>query len=139
SAPREEGQVRADIVDMRRRLLAEFGRGGPWNIKHVSGGLVDVEFIAQGLQLLAAHRHPEALDQNTLAALEKLAAAGVLPRPRAERLRAAGDLYLRLTQIIRLCVGKEFYAESAPLDLARLIARAAGTPDMAAAESLLAD
>ena len=139
SAPCDDAKVRADIVDMRRRLLAEFGRGGPWNIKHASGGLVDVEFVAQGLQILTAHRHPEVLDQNTLAALDRLAAAGVLPRAKAERLKTAGDLYLRLTQIIRLCVGKEFYAEQALGDLGRLIARAAGTPDMAAAESLLAD
>ncbi|MGE4244846.1 MAG: bifunctional [glutamine synthetase] adenylyltransferase/[glutamine synthetase]-adenylyl-L-tyrosine phosphorylase, partial [Parvibaculaceae bacterium] len=139
SAPSEKARVRADIVDMRRRLLAEFGRGGPWNIKHVSGGLVDVEFVAQGLQILNAAQRPEVLDQNTLLSLEKLADAGCLSHPRAERLKAAGDLYLRLIQIIRLCVGKEFYAESAPRDLGRLIARAAGTPDMAAAESLLAD
>jgi glutamate-ammonia-ligase adenylyltransferase len=138
-APRDGDRTRGDILDMRGRLLAEFGRGGAWNLKHVHGGLVDVEFIAQGLQILNAPSDPSILDQNTQAALGKLACAGYLSPPQAQALDRAADLYQRLNQVIRLCVGKDLVPREAPRDLQRLIASAAGTPDMATAESLLAD
>jgi glutamate-ammonia-ligase adenylyltransferase len=137
--PRDEAQVKADIVDMRRRLLAQFGRGGPWNLKHASGGLVDVEFIAQGLQILNAAAAPEILDQNTAVALGKIANAGYLSGLQHAALLRAQNLYLGLTQVIRLCVGKEFYAKDAPPDLERLIAQAAESPDMPHAEALLSE
>ena len=39
------------------------------------GGLVDIEFIAQTLQLVHGPVRPDVLDTNTIAALEKLRAA----------------------------------------------------------------
>ena len=65
-------QVKADVVDMRKLMLREQGSGGVWDVKRARGGLVELEFIAQTLQLIHAARHPEVLDTNTLAALEKL-------------------------------------------------------------------
>ncbi len=41
--------------------------------------LVDKEFIAQHLQLVHAAAHPQVLNQNTVAALNNLQAAGLLP------------------------------------------------------------
>ena len=55
-----------------------------WDLKQVRGGLVDLEFIAQYLQLVHAASHPEVLDQNTVGALPKLRDAGVLA-PAARR------------------------------------------------------
>ena len=51
---------------MRRLMLREQGSGGVWDVKRVRGGLVELEFIAQTLQLIHAARHPEVLDTNTL-------------------------------------------------------------------------
>ena len=45
------------------------------DVKRVRGGLVEIEFIAQTLQLLNGERDPGILDVNTARALEKLAAA----------------------------------------------------------------
>jgi [glutamine synthetase] adenylyltransferase / [glutamine synthetase]-adenylyl-L-tyrosine phosphorylase len=136
---RDGEQTRADIVDMRRQLLAQFGSRGVWSLKHVHGGLVDIEFIAQGLQILHASSDPAILEPNTSQALQKLAQGGYLKPAEAEVLRRACDLYHRMTQLLRLCVSKRFEPDTAPQELRRLVAAAAAVPDVSAAEALLAD
>jgi [glutamine synthetase] adenylyltransferase / [glutamine synthetase]-adenylyl-L-tyrosine phosphorylase len=132
-------RTRADIVDMRRQLLAQFGSGGVWNLKHVHGGLVDIEFIAQGLQILHASADPDILEPNTGQALRKLAQSGYLKPADAETLVRACDLYHAMTQLLRLCVSERFVPDNAPHELCRLVASAAAVPDVSAVEALLAD
>ncbi len=132
-------RTRADIVDMRRQLLAQFGSGGVWNLKHVHGGLVDIEFIAQGLQILHASTDPAILEPTTGQALRKLSQAGYLKPANAHTLRRAYDLYHGMTQLLRLCVSETFVPERAPHELRRLVANAAAVPDLSAAEALLAE
>jgi glutamate-ammonia-ligase adenylyltransferase len=136
---RDGAAARADILDMRRRLLAELGGRGLWDLKHVRGGLVEIEFIAQGLQILHAAEHPAILDQNTLAALSRLAAAGLLASSDHNVLNQAGQLYSRLTQLLRLCVAGRFEPAAAPEGLRRLVAQAAEAPDLNTAEATVAD
>ena len=63
---------------MRDKMAAQYpGRNG-WDLKYAPGGLMDIEFIAQALQLIHAPAHPAILDTNTIAALDKMAAAGFL-------------------------------------------------------------
>ena len=103
------------------------------------GGLVEVEFIAQFLQLIQARRHPEVLDTNTHAALGKLAAAGLLAAGVAGELKEACLLYHRITQVLRLCVTGAYDPAKSPAGLNQLVARAAGVPDIKAADSLVND
>ena len=98
------GHDPADVLDMRRLMVKEQGSAGLWDIKRARGGLVEIEFIAQFLQLIHARRHPEILDTNTHAALGKLAAAGFLEAGVAGELKEACLLYHRITQVLRLCV-----------------------------------
>ena len=42
-----------DAVAMRARMLRDLPPDGPWDVKLGRGGLVEVEFIAQALQLVA--------------------------------------------------------------------------------------
>jgi glutamate-ammonia-ligase adenylyltransferase len=132
---RDSATARADILDMRRRLLAEFGGRGLWDLKHARGGLVEIEFIAQALQILHAADNPAVLDQNTLGALSRLAATGLLAPADHEILKQAGQLYGRLTQLLRLCVTDRFDPAQAPVGLRRLVAQAAMAPDFNAAEA----
>jgi glutamate-ammonia-ligase adenylyltransferase len=138
-APREAAATLADVLGMRRLMLKEQGRAGLWDVKRARGGLVEVEFIAQTLQLLHASRHPGILDTNTLAALDKIAAAGLLDAPTATALRDAGTLYQRLTQVLRLCVDGPYDPAKALPALNQLVANAAASPDIPTAEALLAD
>ena len=85
-----------------------------WDLKNVRGGLIDLEFLAQFLQIVSAHDHPDVLDQNTVAALNKLLEARVLDPGDAEILIPAAMLYHTLTQCLRLCLDKPFVPEEAP-------------------------
>lgn len=51
------------------------------------GGIMDVEFLVQILQLLGGPEHPELRQQNTVAGLQALAAAGLLSPRELEVLR----------------------------------------------------
>ena len=99
---------------MRAKIADDKGSASSWDLKHVRGGLIDLEFIAQFLQIVSAAEHPEVLDQNTELALTKLSAAGVLSPGDAEILVPAARLYHTLTQLLRLCLDKPFVAEDGP-------------------------
>ncbi len=63
----------ADILAMRERAVANLPSGERVrNIKLMSGGIRDIEFIAQALQLLHGRSHREVRSRNTLEALERL-------------------------------------------------------------------
>ena len=137
--PRDRASVAVDVRAMRAKIADKKGNAEDWDLKQVRGGLIDLEFIAQFLQIVDAGEHPEVLDQNTELALSKLAAAGVLSPSDAEILVPAARLYHTLTQVLRLCLDKPFVAEEAPRALKDLLARAAEMPDFATLEACLKD
>jgi glutamate-ammonia-ligase adenylyltransferase len=126
--PRDREKTAADVKDMRSRIAAEKGTDDIWDLKQVRGGLVDVEFIAQHLQLVHAASHPDVLDQNTLRALQKLEGKGLIPGGHGSTLIEAARLLNDLTQIQRLCVDGPFRVEEASGGLKMLLARAAQAP-----------
>jgi glutamate-ammonia-ligase adenylyltransferase len=127
--PRDRPKIAADVRDMRRRIAQEKGSNDPWDLKYVDGGLVDIEFIAQYLQLIHAADHPGILDQNTAGALEKLRDEGLIVAGDAEILLSAAHLYQALSQIMRLCQQGRFDPEKAPAGLKAILSRAAAVPD----------
>jgi glutamate-ammonia-ligase adenylyltransferase len=138
SMPRERAKIARDVLEMRAKIEKEKGTQDIWDIKQVRGGLVDLEFIAQFLQVVNAGKHPEILDQSTLVCLTRLAETGLLSEDDAAVLIPAARLYHNLTQLLRLCLDKPFDPETASADLQALLARAAGQPDFAALERHLA-
>jgi len=136
---REARAIAADVVDMRRAIAAEKGDGARWDLKYAAGGLVDIEFIAQYLELVHAATAPEILDTATASVLEKAARLGILAPEDAEVLRPAVRLYQDLGQILRLCVAAPFDPKSAGAGLTALLARAADVPDFATLDVHLAD
>jgi glutamate-ammonia-ligase adenylyltransferase len=136
---RDSRVIRSDVAEMRRAIAAEKGESDVWDLKYAAGGLVDIEFIAQYLQLVHAATHPDILDVSTTQVLEKSARFGVLTPPDFEVLRPATRLYQDLTQIIRLCVDTAFHPQTAGADLLRILARAADAPDFSLLEAQLRD
>ena len=134
---RERARIAADVRDMRQRIAAEKGTDSIWDLKQVRGGMVDLEFMAQHLQLVAAAAHPEVLDQATIAALQKLARAGVLAPEHADVLVPAARLLNDLTQVQRLCLSGPFDPKTAPSGLLDLLAGAAEVPSFALLEPQL--
>lgn len=138
SSERDRKKIAADVHDMRARIAKEKGTEDIWDLKNVPGGLVELEFIAQFLQIVSAHEYPDTLDQNTAQSLENLSAVGVLASEDAKLLIPAADLYHNLTQVMRLCLERPFNAEMASPGLKALLARAAGMEDFDALEAHLA-
>jgi len=114
---------------MRRAIAQEKGEDDVWDIKLAAGGLVDIDFIAQYLQLAHAAAKPEILSVSTLQVLDVAAKLGLLGQSEAEILRSAARLYHDLTQILRLCVTGKFNPETSGEDLLRVMTRAGDTPD----------
>jgi [glutamine synthetase] adenylyltransferase / [glutamine synthetase]-adenylyl-L-tyrosine phosphorylase len=133
--PREAAGVAVDVADMRRAIALEKGEDDLWDLKHVAGGLVDIDFIAQYLQLAHAADKPDIIDVNTLHVLDNAAKLGVLPAASAEILRSAALLYHDLTQILRLCVSDRFDPETAGEDLLQIMARAGDAPDFSSLQA----
>jgi len=136
---RDPELIAGDVVEMRSAIAKEKGDRDRWDIKHAVGGLIDIEFIAQYLQLVHAHREPGVLDTSTARVLDKAWTLRLLPVEDAEVLRPAVQLYHDLTQILRLCLPGAFDPKTAAPGLLRLLARAADVPDFATLDATLTD
>jgi [glutamine synthetase] adenylyltransferase / [glutamine synthetase]-adenylyl-L-tyrosine phosphorylase len=133
--PRDAASVAGDVAEMRRAIALEKGEDDIWDLKYAAGGIVDIDFIAQYLQLVHAAGKPDILDVSTLHVLDNAARLGVLPQSSAEVLRSATRLYHDLTQILRLCVSERFKPETSGEDLLRVMARAGDAPDFSSLEA----
>ncbi len=92
-----------DACAMRARVAVELPARGPWDVKLRQGGLMEVEFIAQTLQLAGGDprlRHP-----TTRIGLQRLAAAGMLSRADAARLSEADRRWRAVQGMLRILFG----------------------------------
>lgn len=80
-----------DVREMRSRLEVSAKSG---SLKRGVGGLVDVEFVVQMLQLAHAARYPKILEPNIWAAIDLLKSVRLLDRESANSLRD-GYTFLR--------------------------------------------
>jgi glutamate-ammonia-ligase adenylyltransferase len=94
--------------------------------------MIDIEFIAQYLQLREAAAHPEALRQNTAAAIAALGHAGALAPEAAAELGQALALWRNVQSVLKLTVEEPFDDEHASPALRGLLASGAGAVDFAA-------
>jgi glutamate-ammonia-ligase adenylyltransferase len=134
---RDPVRISADVREMRARIASEKGSSSVWDLKQVRGGLVDLEFMAQFLQLIHAHDHPDVLDQNTAGAFVRLERAGLLDTEVAAVLIPASRVLSDLTQVLRLTIDGAFDPGSAPAGAKSLLARAADAPNFERLESTL--
>ncbi len=77
--------MRESTLELRRAAVE---RCSADDVKSGEGGIRDIEFLVQALQLMHARRLPELLTPNTLSALELLEARGVLSTELHEELRS---------------------------------------------------
>ena len=122
---RDPDTLLRDVADMRARIDKEHGTQSVWNVKYLRGGLVDIEFTAQYLQLLHAHTTPDVLSTNTGTALQRLADAGALAPDTADTLLAALGLWQRIQAYLRLTVEGAFDPAESPDSLLSGLTRAA--------------
>ena len=103
---RKRESLGEDVVSMRHRMRREFGKVGPWSIKHMRGGLIDVEFVAQYLQLLHAPETGDILQRDALSVFRKAREHALLERTVADDLAEATVLWRNLHGMLLLADGK---------------------------------
>ncbi len=134
TAPRDVNGLLADVAEMRARMDDEHHTGFVWHVKHVRGGLVDIEFIAQFLQLAHAHTRPDILHQNTRHALVQLRDGGFLPSDVATQLIDALAFWQAMQAMLRLTIEGRFTEDregEMPVALRQALAKLGGASDYA--------
>lgn len=143
TAPRDGAKVLADAVAMRARMLKELPADGPWDLKAMPGGLVEVEFIAQAMTVAHAARHPQLLRRTTRQVLAELGRQGLLDEAEAAALIQAERLWRSLLGLMRLTVGK-WREPELPITVEEALKRGAGAllqqevPDLASLRAVMA-
>jgi [glutamine synthetase] adenylyltransferase / [glutamine synthetase]-adenylyl-L-tyrosine phosphorylase len=90
---------------MRERQLRHLVKGGTFNPKYSQGGLVDIEYLVQGMQIAHGHTHPALRSPNTYAALAALNEAQLLSDEDYPRLRKAYTFFRWLIDGLRVVAG----------------------------------
>ncbi|WP_018865878.1 MULTISPECIES: bifunctional [glutamate--ammonia ligase]-adenylyl-L-tyrosine phosphorylase/[glutamate--ammonia-ligase] adenylyltransferase [unclassified Thioalkalivibrio] len=114
---RDAGALRAEVVEMRDRMLAEHAskKGQGFHLKRDRGGITDIEFMVQYWVLVSAHEHPAVCDwPDKIRTLEALGREGVID---ASLSAALADAYRDLrNRIHRLTLAGSDARVEAPDD-----------------------
>ncbi|MBN9320207.1 MAG: bifunctional [glutamine synthetase] adenylyltransferase/[glutamine synthetase]-adenylyl-L-tyrosine phosphorylase, partial [Caulobacterales bacterium] len=134
---RDPKTIVKDVREMRALMERERPPSGPWDLKLSPGGLVDIEFAAQYLQLAhAAEGGP--LKPNTAEVLAELRARGLADDAALADLQDAWALQQNLTQLLKVALEDDADPEDEPAAFQALLARAGGEKDFKALKKRLA-
>jgi len=84
-------------VDLRLRQISELVQPGTTNVKYGPGGVIDIEYAVQYLQVMHGKAHRVLRTPSTLEALDGLRRVGLISRKEREQLR---ESYLFLRALI---------------------------------------
>ena len=129
TAPRDAEELAAEVGEMRARMRKKHGMDDIWSVKHMPGGMVDIEFTAQYLQLKHAAETPDILAGDTVAALRVAGDRGFIDAETASDLIDAMLLWRNLQGILRLTVEGKFTEDGAAVALKRVVTQACGAVD----------
>jgi len=90
---------------MREKQNRQLVRAGTFHAKLSPGGLVDCEYLIQGLQITFGALHPAIRDPNTRAAMKALEQQGFLTGPTRIQLRDAYRFWRRVIDALRMVRG----------------------------------
>jgi glutamate-ammonia-ligase adenylyltransferase len=94
-----------NAMHLRRRQTRELVKPGQINVKYSPGGIIDIEYAAQYLQLLRGKGRPELRVTNTLDALDRLRRLSLISEAESETLRAAYLFLRNLIDALRIVRG----------------------------------
>lgn len=112
-----------EIFRLRQRMEKELAKEDDWhrNIKTGHGGMVDIEFLVQYLQLRHGRDCPSLRSRNTIAALQALHANNLLSDEDYEQLESGYKFLRRLENKLRLVHNQSINQLAAdPASLAKL-------------------
>lgn len=101
--PRDKAALAQDINAMRDKMLD--GKKAPslWDVKSRAGGMTDIEFAAQYVQLAFAREHPDLLVKSTADVWTRAKKDGLCVPEKAAILRERYELWLDMTAVSSLC------------------------------------
>ncbi|GAP62967.1 hypothetical protein ARMA_1390 [Ardenticatena maritima] len=113
---------------MRERQIRQLVRPGTFNAKFSPGGLVDVEYTVQALQITYGHRSPALRVPNIRQALHALYDAHLLDREEYATLRSAHIFLRQLIEALRIVRGnaEDLTVPQADTEAFRYLARRLG-------------
>lgn len=131
----EPAKIAKDVAEMRTLIDQEKPPKDIWDLKLIPGGLIDIEFIAQFLALIAPTRGVPQPDE-AMPTADMLVVLGSLMDPNdLDTVQKALALYTEISQIVRLCIDGGFDPKEAPAGLVDLVCRAGDCPDLRTLEA----
>lgn len=100
--PRELPQLKKHVSDMRERIEKEHPGKSPLDIKYVPGGMIDLEFLAQYLQLGYSNKHPQILKKRVDEVLAACIKLGIADASQLQDCLVAYELYRHLQFFTRV-------------------------------------
>ncbi|MDP8917102.1 MAG: bifunctional [glutamine synthetase] adenylyltransferase/[glutamine synthetase]-adenylyl-L-tyrosine phosphorylase, partial [Pseudomonadota bacterium] len=132
--PRDPAALAREVAEMRALMTRERPASGFWDLKLSPGGLVDVEFAAQRLQLLHAPAGGP-LEPGILDALAALGQAKLAPPKALAALRQAWALQQSLSQLLKAALDEGADPAAEPEPFRRKLARLGGARSFAGLEA----
>lgn len=143
--PRQRQLLAREVSEMRILMEKEKPAKNLWDLKNISGGLVDLEFIAQ-LSVLK-QQVPFNIGATTGEIFQALEGHFTLQLPENTAcndgrffahqsvvdfslLGEAYEFYTNLSQIVQLCLESDFNPERMPHHLAHVLQKVTGLPDL---------
>ncbi|MBN2450298.1 MAG: glutamate-ammonia-ligase adenylyltransferase [Lentisphaeria bacterium] len=108
--PADPAQIAASIRTLRAKAVRTHASPTTIDIKTGPGGIRDVEFLVQALQLAHAHRHPSVLTPGTMDAIRALVQARVLDPDTAERLLQHYATLRRIEHFLQILEDRQTHA-----------------------------
>jgi glutamate-ammonia-ligase adenylyltransferase len=136
-SPRDATKLLADVTDMRARIAKQFTTANPWALKHIRGGMVDMDFIGQYLVLRHAHAQPAIWHRSARQVFEQAQADGILSAEITAPLIAAKKFQSDLMSLLRLSAPGGAITDDAPLGLKRLLVEGMRVEDFDALKTTL--
>jgi glutamate-ammonia-ligase adenylyltransferase len=129
--PRERARTAKDVRAMRLLMEKERPAKGFWDLKLGRGGLVDIEFVAQFLQIVHAGEGGP-LNVHTGAALAAMRIAGLAPEAAMRTLETAWTLQQDLSQVLKVALPEAQDPSQEPEAFRALLAKAGRADSYAA-------
>lgn len=132
---RDAAALRGDVLSMLERYRTAHPARDIWHVKYIRGGMVDIEFAAQYLQLKYAADYPAILQKSTRASLLALSLLSLEESPAAAIIADIYPLYMDIQNLTRLTVGSVKINARASAGLKQKLAHVLGVVDFEAAEA----
>jgi glutamate-ammonia-ligase adenylyltransferase len=94
-----------NALHLRERQMRELVKPGKTNVKYSAGGIIDIEYAAQYMQLLHGRENPSIRVANTVDALDQLRRAGIIDDSEYEPLHSAYFFLRNVIDALRVVRG----------------------------------